>query len=407
MLFSDAESRLRIDLADKASALLSRDDLDRAVQRAVSDLSRFLPQDKVLDITLNFDVADEAWVSASSAGTYVNLANKPIAFGSDVVKNESGVACARGTDYYMDYMNGKITHISGGLIGNDENCTISYQKSKLTVDVGSIASELIRVDRVEYPIGNTPQSFVSFEKFGNLLSPTGEYAGSQVSMAEGKHLAVYYKSKHTAPTTDEEGTYPAFLDDTIILAASAYALLTAAMKTNMDAKDSLASAVALLAAMSGDDAEAALDKVETELAAGAVPLGKVSTEAAAAKSYLTTGEAKINTVNTGDNVPELYRDYATVLGQYVAGAYRDETLARISRAQAYIAEADSRLSAQQLARQQAEDYLSVASQRFALAERFRAESIERRNEAWSIWKDPRQYVGDFALTPPLQPAMGS
>ncbi|GAH00980.1 unnamed protein product, partial [marine sediment metagenome] len=31
----------------------------------------------------------------------------------------------------------------------------------------------------------------------------------------------------------------------------------------------------------------------------------------------------------------------------------------------------------------------------SLADRFRAEADERRNEVYSIWRDRKQYIGDF------------
>ena len=126
MLIDEARTRLRTDLADLDTASIDDDVLDRGVERAVSDLSRFLPLDKVYETTLIFAVTDEAWTSAAASLTYVELASKPIGYDSETVKNAAGVACTRDTDYYMDYANGKITHIPGGSIGNAESCTISY-----------------------------------------------------------------------------------------------------------------------------------------------------------------------------------------------------------------------------------------------------------------------------------------
>ena len=402
MLQTDARSRLRIDLADTDEELLQDDDLNRSIQKAVSDLSRFLPLDAVLEVTLDFGITGEAWTSAAAAGTYVSLKNKPIENASETVKNESAVACTRDTDYYIDYTSGKITHISGGKIGNGKNCTISYNKSKIGVDISSITSNLLRIERVEYPVGDIPQSFVSNEVRGDILVLTGGVAEAQSALTEGKHVAIYYKTGHTPPTDDEEGSYPKFLDDTVLLAASAYALFTAAVQINLDAKADLASALAILAAISKTDAETALGKITTEVAAGDTALGLVSTESAAAKAYLTTGTPYINAKNYGADVPQAYGTFASVQAN-VAGYYRDVVLARVQRAQAYIAEAQFRVEAQNLIRAQAESYLSEATQKMAIAERLRTEGIERRNEAWSIWRDPKQYIGDFTMTLLRQP----
>ena len=45
--------------------------------------------------------------------------------------------------------------------------------------------------------------------------------------------------------------------------------------------------------------------------------------------------------------------------------------------------------------QQASQYVATGNSDMALADRFRAEADERRNEVYSIWRDRRQYIGDF------------
>lgn len=406
MLLVDARTRLRIDLADTAEAQLTEDDLDRAVQRAVGDLSRFLPLDAILEIALAFTVTAEKWTSAAAAGTYVSLANKPIKYGSETVKNNAGTACTRNTDYYINYIEGKITHIKDKEIGNAEECTISYTKSRTTVDISSIAADLIRVDRVEYPLGNVPQDFVTFDIWGNLLTVTGGYE-SQAELSEGKHMGIYYKSKHTPPTDAAEGSYPSFLDDTISLAASAYALFALVAKYNFQAVTDLTSAKTALGTISHTATGTALTKAAASIVLAITALGKVDTyiagaAAPSAKKYLTDGQSLINEANKGSNVAENYAMYAGRSAE-MALSFIQEASQRNTAADGYLREASERNAEIDRYLGKTDRYVAAAIQSLSIAERLRVEAIERRNEAWAIWRDPNQYVGDWTISQLRQP----
>lgn len=257
---------IRVDLKD-SGAVWGDSELTRSIWKAVSDLSRFLPLEQVYEQSLQFEVTEE-WI-AVAAGTYVVLDNKPIKEGSETVKNAAEVTCVKDTDYYIDYSNGKITHISGGKIGDSlpETCTISYTKSKIGIDLSSLVTgdytSLIRVSRVEYPVGDVPQSFLTWNIWNNILVLEGGATESQSRMAEGKHIAIHYHKGHTAPTADANGTYPLFLENTVLLAASAYALLIKALEfdhksgTDMQASRDAMSGIAAIHTL----VNAALDKV--------------------------------------------------------------------------------------------------------------------------------------------------
>lgn len=412
MLLTDARNRLRVDLSDidVDSILMSDDTLDRAVQRAVSDLSRFLPLDSTYEITLIWDVTNAPWTSAAAAGTYVSLAHKPIKYQSETVKNNAGTVCARDTDYYMDYMSGKITHISGGAIGDAEECTITYKKSPITLDLTSILSNLIRVDRVEYPVGDVPQSFVSYDIYKNFLTITSQGMDSQASLAEKKHVLVYYKAKHTVPTPSAEGSYLSFLDDTVIMAASAYALYSLAIKYEIQAITDFGSARTALGNVAAIlvDAETALDAAATALAAATTALGSTKVddflsgaEAPSAKKYLDDGDAFINTVTIGDNVPEIHALYAQ-RSTDIAIAFIQQAREYNTNANGYSTEAASRETEVDGYLNQADRYITVAMQNVNLAVQLRAEATDRRNETWAIWRDPAQYLGDFDISPVRQ-----
>ena len=114
------------------------------------------------------------------------------------------------------------------------------------------------------------------------------------------------------------------------------------------------------------------------------------------EDLLEAGDDLINTVNVGSDVPELYRRFAetTVL---VARAYEQkradfltEAARLIDKANLWVGEAQNRI-------QNAGQYLQ-------LAERFKAEAVERRNEAWAIWNAPNQLQTQHAASLALQPA---
>ena len=63
---SEMLADLRIELKDSGS-LWSDGELTRAVQRSVSDLSRFLPRQRFYDLLLDFEVDDEAFTSPAAA----------------------------------------------------------------------------------------------------------------------------------------------------------------------------------------------------------------------------------------------------------------------------------------------------------------------------------------------------
>jgi len=282
---------LRIDLKD-SGAVWDSDELSRCVQRAVADLSRFLPYEQVYEQSLQFAVTAEKWTSAAAAGTYVALANKPIREGSETVKNLAGLACVRDTDYYIDYSNGKITHIASAKIGNAEACTISYSKSQIGVNLSSLTG-LIRVNRVEYPVGDVPQSFPSWSVWGHVLFLEGDVAESQFRMSEGKHIAIHYLNEHTAPTETIAGTYPSFLDNTVLLAASAYALLIKALEYEHKSGTDMASSRTALGNIAAIHTlvDAALDKVSSYNGNATTEFGKAAAEIVLAATALTKVDA--------------------------------------------------------------------------------------------------------------------
>jgi hypothetical protein len=531
MLLSDAISRMRIDLADTGSTqILTDDSYARAIGKAVSDLSRFLPLDKVIEYTIDIEVSNEAWTADTTAGNYTTLAYPAIKPDSEVVKNSSSVTMTRDTDYTIDYINGKITWISGGSITTGMSCTITYTRVSYIIDISDILDELISINMVEYPVGNAPQTFVSSQQRNDLLFITaGE--GSQAHLTDFSHIVIYYKAKHTMPTETAEGSYPSFLDDTIILAADAYILLELATKhehqavtdiassrtelglttavhtlistalgkvtTHMaDAKTALDAANTALDAVSFADVSTYLGYAVTALTAAAsnsalggtalsgADIGAATTALAAAKAvsdailttsidkdttgaeaYLDTGDANITANNTGKDVAENFANFAQVRANIAAArvqvvnglvgeaqtrvdsmrtlvetgnGYSQVAVAYVNEASQHIASAQAIIASQQAAIEHASGYANEANGRYsialafineataelyqidrylaeatayqqsvtqelAIAARFRDEAADRRNEAWTIWRDPSQISPMYNMSSYSQP----
>lgn len=417
---------------------------------------------------------------------WVALANKPVKWASETsVTDVDSNAIVRNTDFYIDYREGRIKAISGGDIVAADTVTISYTRFQLGIDLSALP-DFIRVERVEYPVGEIPQNFPPWDIWGNVVYVTGGgEAEEQQSMQEDRHIAVYYAAEHRPPTEYSPSTVPEFLENTILLAASAYALFQYALKQEHQAETDASSMRTALGSANGthsalalilddikkyldnnSDADAAgilqditdgsatlreainialtaanvyLDEVDTTDLQGAegvwADYGSTyvtgSTDPAI-KSYLVAGDALLNTLAVGGEgveVPRAYREYAEAVGAIVRAHENKRTdflqgaTARTNAAIGYVQEAVQRLSnlrshieqangysgiSNTFARHaealltrinsylgQASGYAEAAGAQMVLADRYRNEAIQRRSEAWSVWMDRKQYIGDF------------
>lgn len=586
---------LAIDLKITIDTELSQAELNRCIDRAFSDMSRFLPDEKIFEDSLQFSVADEsrtfpvdtsatrivnaqtlngvsagatvtianqpdvprpltmtvtdlngsitqmsvivkgtdendeaiqetfhhvAWLAAVTGKKYfktvnevevdqvegngngdklsigvgayedvwVYLANSPIKRNSDSGVGDDDVAIVKNTDYYIDYANGRVKAIEDGLIAAGETCEFTYKKSQIGIDISDLPG-LIRVQRVEYPVGDIPQNFVTGDVFGKYYVVTGSgESGEQQQMAEDKQYRIYYDAQHHSPSEYAPGTEPGFLTDTTLMAAGAYALYILALKQEHQAATDLGLARTALGNATGthsalvialtsmkqyldnnnttdaagllddvnNDSEALKGLIETALAAANTFLDEVATDLGNAndtrpkymgatanyvdggaapdiKKYLDDGDAILNTVaigGEGADVPRAYREYAQTVKEALVAAfeqdrafYQQNATARtnaamgfaneaaqhlsflrsfVERAAGYIAiansfgvQAEHRLSQIVSYLQQASQSAGAAMTDMSLADRFKAEADERRNEVYSIWKDRKQYIGDF------------
>jgi len=239
------------------------------------------------------DVVDVG--TGATAGVWVQLANKSIKWQSETVTGYT-----RDTDYEMDYRGGRIAMKSGTTMTDALDCTIDYTKSKIDIDISSIMEDLIRVSRVEYPVGNMPQTYALFEVFGSILTITGGF-DSQSEVADAQHAAIQYQVAHSLPSASSPGSYPNFLDTSVQLAASAYALFMMALESEHQTITDLAAVRTELELTTGVHtlADAALDKAAALLVA---TTGKIDAALIKVTTYLETNGT---TDNAKDRLAEI------------------------------------------------------------------------------------------------------
>lgn len=389
MKLTETRAALKTDLRDSA---YPSPELDRAVVRAVADFSKYFPNEKVYETTIIIEITAEAWTSAAAHGTWVSLANKPIEFGTEEITNVGAtVTYVRDTDYRMDYINGKITTISGGSMAINTAYMASYNKSKAVLDITAIITNLIRVTVVELPVGDHPPAEISFNQWGAYLLLDYSDAGQ---LSDDDHILIFYEEEQTAPTADVAGSYPAFYDEIVLKGALAYCLLQKSAGLYNDADTAIDAAITALGSlttplgsattyaglastyaaagnsvMAEVDATlklavvAALDAAKAQLAA------VVSTDIAGAttvwvdqvksvltdanipniEDFLEAGKVTIITTNKGQNVAENYKDYAKG-AKDISDAYADKRKdfltqgqIRVNSALGYVQEGQQRL----------------------------------------------------------------
>lgn len=290
MTLAELREAIRIDLADVSEAEYSNNEVDRAIKRAVWELSRKLPQEKLYSAKIDWSVVDEAVTTIKD--TPVQLASTNLQPKSETV-TAAGVAKVRDTDYTMDYAAGKITSlVTGGA------WLISYTRNKVAISIASL-TDLIRVKMVEYPAGSYPLKTQSHSHWGGFIYLLGGDK-SQAALTENDYAVLYYQAYHSLPTDLAAGSYPAFMDEVVVKGGVAYALFIKALAMQHLSKGSVESAETSLSSLASvhtsitseldaTDTEivksgTALDKVAAELASASTALSKVSTHSGDAKT---------------------------------------------------------------------------------------------------------------------------
>ena len=369
------------------------------------------------------------------------LTNKPIKPESETVTNAAGTTTyTRGTDYEMDYINGRIRLKNGGSMAEATTYLVDYTISRIGIDISDLPKSLIRISRVEYPVDQVPQQFPSFSFYGDLMYIGPLISGSsQAQMNEDEHIAIYFDSAHAPPSAHSPGSYPEVLDEVIAIGGAGYVLLSEAqqheqqaatdlamIRTTLDylgigggtgtntllykdiddalgkvityletngttdnAKDRLAEITDMEAYLRDmivklSDGTGALATANTHL--DEVDTTDLSQATVGAEGLLETGDGLIDAVNVGARVAENYADYARARAEIAS--------VRINTAMGFMQEANTRLS---LLR----SYIEESAGWTAIGQTFIAEAQARISEAGVYFTEVQQLAetvnGDLVL----------
>jgi len=234
MRLAESRGALRRNLAG-AESDWADELLDGAVARAVEDLDRIMPQEKLAGFDLIFDIDGEVW-NSGTLGTAITLKNKRVRPHNETVRNSAGTTTyKRDTDYTMDYAAGKITALSTGAIPATTALQIDYKILEVYLDINSF-TDLIRIVRVEHPAGQVPANFQTFYTWENFVVITSKGRETQQRLAERSHAWLYYHAKHTLPLISADGSWKPQLDEVVIKGAEGYSLMTKALELRHTAK---------------------------------------------------------------------------------------------------------------------------------------------------------------------------
>ena len=258
-------------------------------------------------------------------------------------------------------------------------------KDKYLLDISTILSDYIRIERVEYPVTTTtsPPPVVTFDVVGKYLKFREDH-----TLTVDDVVRIIYLGAWTPPTPTADGNYPAHLDDIVIIGAAGQALIFKAEEYTYKVITSLDSAITAIGAISAisfpsapdissylTDAETALDAAAARFAAAVSTLGsmttplgdagtaldEVDTQITAGEGYLDSGDDLINAATRGEDAGKIFGEYASHRVD-MADSYTKEAAQRIALALAH--EADS-------ARESAigNGYVNEAIQRISMASR--------------------------------------
>ena len=204
-------SDIRIEIADREQEIWESDEIIRAIEKCVSLMSRFIPRRAIVEDTIIRSITGETLTIASSTGT---LAYKPISVGSVSITGKT-----LDTDYRIDYLTGVVTEIGSKL--PDGDYTVSYILDSYMIDISTLLPDYIKVERVEYPVGETPLSLITFDIFGDILV----LRQGGTALSDDNHIRLVYLCKWTPPTSEDDGNYPSHLDDVIAIGSAGQALI--------------------------------------------------------------------------------------------------------------------------------------------------------------------------------------
>lgn len=307
---------IRTELTDTAdsSYRYTEDQLTVSIAGIVALMSRYLPRRRIFEKTIPSDVTGESITITSGVGY---TAKKPVKSGS-LTLADGGTTKTLDTDYSFDYLLGKVTAITLA----DGTYTVSYSVDKSMVYFGDSISDFMRVERVEYPVGGNPATFIPFEEIDNYIILKGD-----TTLSALKHMRVYYLARHSLPTATERGSYPTHLDQAVVIGSVGQILL-------MQANECLDLAMDYV-----DDVQTDIANMSTPIGAASTALNNIAAPITNSRAFLTTGTPLVNKPNAGDKVAENFASYAQMEAN-LAQLYLQESERRISVSKEYFNQAN-------------------------------------------------------------------
>ncbi len=279
MNLTDMTANIFVDLSAAAATEWTQAEMERAVDVAVAELSRHSPRELMAEFTVPAAVSAEAWTS--SYGVAVALANKPIKWGSEVIK-QSGTEFVKDTDYTIDYINGTITTLAAGSMADLTASTADYTIHRVIFDIsGELDSNYIAIEEVQAGTLINPLTPSGYELWGDWMELVTDGQDTQSQVGESQHIRIKYTALHTAPTANASGTYRRHLDEIVVRGAAGFVLRIKAADLEHQAVTDLASLrtavanVAVFLTSGTRAADDALGDMATQLAAALTVLGAI------------------------------------------------------------------------------------------------------------------------------------
>lgn len=89
-----------------------------------------------------------------------------------------------------------------------------------TLDLSSILTDFIKIERIEYPSDGVSKTFPTFDIVDNYC-----IFRTDVNLTAGENIRIIYLTHWTPPTLSLDGDYPSHLEDPLIIGASGQALI--------------------------------------------------------------------------------------------------------------------------------------------------------------------------------------
>jgi hypothetical protein len=329
---SEILQALRIEIQDTDQDIWDEVELVRALQKSIALMSRLIPKRTMTETVITREITGETLTISGGTGT---LTYAPIQAGSLSIPNkEEGVT----NDYTVNLLTGVVTSVDSNLADGDY--TVSYDLDPYILDISSLLPDYIKIERIEYPVGDTPPSLVVVQQ-----EIFGQYLIFNTELTEDNHIRFTYLTPWTPPTADSDGDFPESLDNAVIIGSAGQALIFKAEKYMHDALSEVTGIATLLDTI-GDlslsapsitaptaptlsTLTAPTDHTVSEPTAPDLPdtptaptaptlswttvntkLGLAETEIETAAGYMDSGDDLINTANTGKDAAAIFGEYS-------------------------------------------------------------------------------------------------